>query len=489
VAADSDVDAVSTQTRSFSSTSLNRDFGGWLESAKVARQLSKVLHGCDDGELYLQRSVSEGLTFADGRLKGASYNCSHGFGLRAVCGEQVAFAHASSFDPAALNRAVDAVAVAKQGYKGHWDVSPTGNSHYSNDPRASVPEHAFDQELKLLQRMDDYARSRDPRVAQCSASLSGAQSRIEILRPGDERFSDFRSTVSLSVNVLMRDGARLEGGKRGLGGRFSRELLMAESTWQPLIDEALRQADVNLRSTAVRAGKSTVVLGPGWPGVMLHEAVGHGLEGDAIRKGRSVYAGMLGEQVAAKGVTVVDNGTVPDKRGSLAIDDEGTGTQETVLIEDGVLCGFMQDRLNSRLMSDRPTGNGRRQSYAHAPMPRMTNTYMKNGLCEPEEIIASVEDGIYAVDFGGGQVDTTSGNFVFSFREAYKIRHGRIEQPVKGATMIGNGPEAMRKVSFVGNDMALDEGIAVCGKAGQDVLVGVGQPTLRLDDMTIGGTE
>lgn len=413
---------------------------------------------------------------------------SQGFGLRSVCDDLVAFAHANSFDDEALGRAVDAVRLAQKGKSGNWDVSPlrTNNRFYGDEnPVDSV---SFQAKLELLRNIDAYARNKDPRVVQVSASVSGSRSDVNILRPGDEVLADARSNVSLGINVLASMNGRTEGGSKGIGGRYRLENIMAESVWKPMVDAAIRQADINLHAVDAPAGTFTIVLGPGWPGMMLHEAVGHGLEADAIRKDSSAYAGKLGTQVAAKGVTIVDNGTIVDKRGSLNFDDEGTPTEETVLIDDGKLVGFMQDRLNARLMGQKPTGNGRRQSYSSAPMPRMTNTYMRNGRSDPNEILTSVDDGIYAVDFAGGQVDTTSGNFVFSCREAYRIRNGVVEEPLKGATLIGNGPEAMRNISMVGNDLALDEGIAVCGKEGQDVLVGVGQPTLRLDGITVGGT-
>lgn len=470
-------------------SSANFDFGGWLESARVGRILNDALRDADDGELYLQTSQSERLSFGDGRLLGASFGISQGFGLRSICGDLVAYAHANKFDEAALGRAADAVRLAQRGRTGSWDVSPPRKKrpHYADvNPVDSI---SFEAKLDLLSSIDAYARSKDPRIFQVGVSVSGSQKLVNILRPGEQSFSERRSNFSLGVTVTAREKGRTESGHKGIGGRYRLEDVLAEEVWHSIVDEAIRQADVNLRSVDAPAGAYAVVLGPGWPGVMLHEAVGHGLEGDAIRKDASVYAGRLGQQVAAPGVTVVDNGTLPHKRGSMNFDDEGTPTQETVLIEDGRLVAYMQDRLNARLMGQTPTGNGRRQSYASAPMPRMTNTYMREGKYDPNEILASVREGIYAVDFGGGQVDTISGNFVFSCREAYRIRNGVLQEPIKGATLIGNGPEAMRRISMVGNDLALDDGIATCGKEGQDVLVGVGQPTIRLDEITIGGTQ
>jgi len=349
-------------------------------------------------------------------------------------------------------------------------------------------EATFEAKVDLLAQIDAYARSRDPRVVQVSASISGNWQAVQIWRSGGQRIGDIRPLVRFNVSVVVKQGDRMETGSHGEGGRIGYDGFFDEKTWKKAVDESLRQAVVNLDSVAAPAGEMTVVLGPGWPGILLHEAIGHGLEGDFNRKGTSAFAGLLGQRIASPGVTVVDDGTIHDRRGSLSIDDEGTPTQKTVLIEDGILKGFMQDRLNARLTGVKSTGNGRRQSYAHAPMPRMTNTYMLGGDKEPEEILASVKKGIYAVNFGGGQVDITSGKFVFSASEAYLIEDGKLGAPVKGATLIGNGPDSLTKVSMIGNDMALDDGIGTCGKDGQGVPVGVGQPTLRIDGLTVGGT-
>lgn len=468
-------------------TSDPEDFNGWPESDSVRSMIDDALRDADDGELYLQGAQSESLQFVDGRLKSSSFNTGEGFGLRTVCGEQVGYGHSNEFSEAALARAAEAASIAKRGGSGTWDVSPerTNQKLYTDEnPIDLIP---FEVKAKLLEDVNNYARSKDPRVVQVSATISAAWSKVEILRPGGERYRDTRPMVQFRVQIVMAEGDRQETGMSG-GGRFSFERYLDETVWQAEVDEAVRMAGVNLTSQPAPAGVMDVVLGPGWPGVMLHEAVGHGLEGDAIRKGTSAFSGLLGEQVAAKGVTVVDNGTISEVRGSLTTDDEGTPTGETVLIEDGILKAFMQDRQNARLMGGQSTGNGRRESYAHLPMPRMTNTYMENGEHDPAEILASVEDGIYAVNFGGGQVDITSGNFVFSCTEAYRVRNGRQEEAIKGATLIGNGPEAMRRVTMIGNDLALDPGVGVCGKAGQSVPVCVGQPTLRMNEITIGGT-
>jgi len=346
----------------------------------------------------------------------------------------------------------------------------------------------FEAKVALLGEMDAYARSRDPLVKQVSASMSGEWQAVQIIRADGERMADVRPLVRLGVSVIVEKDGRMETGSHGIGGRTAYDPYIEPGVWKAAINEALRQALVNLESVPAPAGEVPVVLGPGWPGILLHEAIGHGLEGDFNRKGTSAFSELMGKQVASPGVTIVDDGVIDDRRGSLSIDDEGTPTENTPLIEDGILTGFMQDRMNARLMGMKPTGNGRRQSYAHAPIPRMTNTYMLNGDTEPEDILSSVKDGIYAVNFGGGQVDITSGKFVFSCTEAYIIESGKIGAPVKGATLIGNGPDVLTRVSQVGNDLALDPGVGTCGKDGQGVPVGVGQPTLLIDSITVGGT-
>jgi TldD protein len=391
----------------------------------------------------------------------------------------------------ALRRAATSVAAVAAVAAGHAGVASeppraTNARLYSDANPLAATE--FPARTALLSEIDAYARGKDSRVVQVMASLGGEWQAVQIMRQDGTRVADLRPLVRLNVAVVVEQGGRRETGSYGTGGRFAYDMVTAPSVWRGAVDEALRQALVNLDSVPAPAGEMEVVLGPGWPGILLHEAIGHGLEGDFNRKKTSAFSGLLGKRIASPGVTVVDDGTLPDRRGSLTVDDEGTPTSRTVLIEDGVLVGFMQDRLNARLMGMRATGNGRRQSYAHAPMPRMTNTVMLGGPHAPEEMIRSVKRGLYAVNFGGGQVDITSGKFVFSASEAYLIEDGRVTAPVKGATLIGNGPDALTKVAMVGNDMALDPGIGTCGKNGQGVPVGVGQPTLKLSGLTVGGT-
>lgn len=463
-------------------------FNGWLESQKIQSQLDDTLRGADDGELYLQAWQSEFFQFSDGQLKKAKIESKQGFGLRVVCGDLVGFSHSNDLDESAFGRARDAVKLAKSGGAGSWDVSPdkTNSAYYTDEnPYDSI---SVQEKIALLQTIDSYARGHDPRVKQVKVELTGKQSVVRILRPGAERFDDARPLVQLRVTVMMEQNGRMGPGMSAAGGRYEMKRLTSEKGWKGQVKEAARMAAVNLISKPAPAGKKTVVLESGWPGVMVHEAVGHGLEGDAVYKGQSIYSGQVGQRVAAKGVTIVDNGTISERRGSLAIDDEGTPTRENVLIEDGVLKGFMHDRLSARQMKTAPTGNGRRENYANYIMPRMTNTYMTSGTYEDGEILASVDDGIYVVNLGGGQVNATSGDFVFECTEAYRLRKGKIEEPIKGATLIGNGPEAMKNVMMVGKDSKLDSGMGVCGKNGQTVPVGVGQPMVSLADMTIGGT-
>jgi len=459
-----------------------------LDPERLERFTAESLSGADDGELFLEYRQSEALAFDDGRLKTASFDTSQGFGLRAIAGERAGYAHGSELSDDALGRAAEAVRQVTQGYGGRFDAAPAGTNQalYREDsPIQAVP---FADKVAFLEKVDDYARAKDPRICQVTASLLGSWQAVQIVRPDGTRLADVRPLVRLNVSITVEKDGRQEVGSHGSGGRIALETLLTEEHWQGEVDEALRQALVNLEAVDAPAGTMPVVLGPGWPGILLHEAVGHGLEGDFNRKKTSVFSGMMGERVASPGVTVIDDGSIPDRRGSLTIDDEGTPTGRTTLIEDGILVGYMQDRQNARLMGMKPTGNGRRQSYAHIPMPRMTNTLMLAGDKDPAEILASVEKGIYAVSFGGGQVDITSGKFVFSCTEAYQVENGKIGAPVKGATLIGTGAEAMQKISMIGNDMALDPGIGTCGKEGQGVPVGVGQPTLRLDAITVGGT-
>jgi TldD protein len=459
-----------------------------LDKAKVSRIIARGLDGADDGELFLEYRQSEMLLFDNSRLKQATYDTSQGFGLRAVKDEAVGYAHATDVSEAALARAADTVRAVKGGYSGRVADAPTHTNArlYTDENPLSAP--GFETKVKLLQEIDAYARGKDERVRQVSASIAASWQIVEILRPDGEIYRDIRPLVRLNVSVVAGQGDRQETGSHGYGGREGYQRFIAEGAWRGAVDDAVRQALLNLEAVPAPAGEMDVVLGSGWPGVMLHEAVGHGLEGDFNRKGTSAFAGLMGQQVAAKGVTVVDDGTMGDRRGSLSIDDEGTPTNRTVLIDDGVLVGYMQDRQNARLMDMRPTGNGRRESYGHLPMPRMTNTYMLAGDREPGEIIASVKNGIYAVNFGGGQVDITSGKYVFQCTEAYRIENGKLGAPLKGAMLIGNGPTDLHRISMIGNNLALDEGIGTCGKNGQGVPVGVGQPTLRMDRITVGGT-
>ena len=459
-----------------------------LDPDRLTRIVADTLSGADDGELFLEYTQSEALAFDDGRLKTASFDTGQGFGLRCVAGEATGYAHASDLSEAALKRAADAVQAVKHGHSGQMAAGPAPtNAHlYGDDNPLGGP--TFEEKVKLLQEIDGYARAKDSRVRQVSASLSGEWQAVMILRADGQLVRDIRPLVRMNVSVVAGDGDRQETGSFGTGGRESYTRFITQESWQGAVDEALRQALVNLEAVPAPAGEMDVVLGPGWPGILLHEAIGHGLEGDFNRKGQSAFAGLLGERVASPGVTVVDDGTLCDRRGSLTVDDEGTPTSRTVLIEDGILKGFMQDRLNARLMGVAATGNGRRESFAHQPMPRMTNTYMLAGDKEPGEILSGVKKGIYATNFGGGQVDITNGKFVFSCTEAYLIEDGKVTAPIKGATLIGNGPDALTRVKAIGNDMKLDTGIGTCGKGGQGVPVGVGQPTLHLEKLTVGGT-
>ncbi len=459
------------------------------DEATVQAVLKETLGAADDGELYLEHAQAESLSFDNGRLKGGSFNTDQGFGLRAVAGEAVGYAHSGDLSLSALKRASDAVAQVTRGYSGSYAAAPQGTNARLYGDGNPIGEPSFEAKVALLTEIDAYLRAKDPKVRQVTATIGASWQVVEIIRADGHRMRDIRPMTRLNISVVTGEGERQESGSYGIGGRRGFEEFIATENWQAGADEALRQALVNLEAIDAPAGTMDVVLGNGWPGVMLHEAVGHGLEGDFNRKKTSAFAGLLGEQVAARGVTVVDDGTIGERRGSITIDDEGTPSAYNVLIEDGKLVGYMQDRQNARLMGMKPTGNGRRQGYAHVPMPRMTNTYMLSGGHTPEEIIASVKKGIYAVSFGGGQVDITSGKFVFGCTEAYLIENGRIGAPVKGAMLIGNGPDAMRRVTIIGNDSKLDTGIGNCGKAGQWVPVGVGQPHLRMDAITVGGTQ
>ena len=461
---------------------------GALDPKKTKKMVDEALAGCDDGELFLEYVQSEGLSFDDGKLKSASYDTTQGFGLRAVSGEVTGFAHASALDEQALKRAASTVRQVRSGKGGTVDESPRGTNHLLYADDNPIDGVGFEQKVKLLQEIDAYVRAKEPKARQVSISLAASWQVIEIIRAGGWRAADVRPLVRLNVSVVCGDGTRMEAGSTGSGRRAAYGDIFKPEYWKREADEAIRQSLVNLESVAAPAGEMPVVLGAGWSGVLWHEAVGHGLEGDFHRKKTSMFSHLMGEMIASPGVTVVDDGTLNDRRGSLTIDDEGTPTQRNVLIENGRLVGLMQDRMNARLMGTKPTGNGRRQSHAHAPMPRMTNTFMLGGTKDPKEIIASVKKGLYCANFGGGQVDIVSGKFVFSVTEGYLIENGKITKPVKGATLIGAGSQALTKVGMVGNDMSLDPGIGTCGKDGQGVPVGVGQPTLRIDALTVGGT-
>ena len=443
----------------------------------------------DDGELFLEYRQSESITFDDGRVRNASFDTSQGFGIRSIVDEAIGYAHSTELSEAAIARAGQTIRAVRSGNSGSIDDKPLGTNQslYSDVNPLNIQE--FSEKVSILSQIDEYARSSDERVRQVSASISVNLQAIHILRAGGIQVSDIRPMVRLNVSLVVGEGNRQESGSMGTGGRITYDSLFDQSNWQNQVDKALKQALTNLEAVPAPAGEMQVVLGPGWPGVLLHEAVGHGLEGDFNRKKTSAFSGLLGEKVASSGVTVVDDGTIPNRRGSISIDDEGTKSAYNILIEDGILKNYMQDRMNARLMGVEPTGNGRRQSFAHHPMPRMTNTYMLNGQSEPEECIRSVSKGIYAVNFGGGQVDITNGKFVFSCTEAYTIENGKIGNPVKGATLIGNGPDALTRVKMIGNDTCLDDGVGTCGKDGQSVPVGVGQPTIVLDALTVGGTE
>lgn len=459
-----------------------------LDPDGVQRIVREALSGADDGELFLEYSQSEAIVWDDGKLRTASFDTGQGFGLRAVVDETVGFAHAVNLDETTLRRAASSVAAVKGGHAGTMALPPQATNRLLYDDENPLNGKSFEEKLALLKEVDAYIRSKDSRIKQVNVSLSADWQAVQIIRADGWRGADIRPLVLLNVSVVTKDGQRLEGGSHGRGGREAYASLFDPSTWQGVADEALRKALVNLDAVEAKAGEMPVVLGPGWPAVLLHEAIGHGLEGDFNRKRSSAFAGLMGQRVAAPGITIVDDGTLENRRGSITIDDEGTPSQCTTLIEDGILVGYLQDRMNARLMGTQSTGNGRREDFASQPYPRMTNTMMLSGNHDPQEILASVQNGLYAVGFGGGQVDITSGKFVFSATEAYEIKNGKIGRPVKGASLVGTGFEVLKHISMVGNDSCLDNGIGTCGKAGQSVPVGVGQPTLLVDNMTVGGT-
>jgi TldD protein len=449
--------------------------------------LQQAVSGADDGELFLERRRSEVLSYDDGRVRTASYNASEGFGLRAVRGETAGYAHSTEISESALRRAVETARLAVRDGGGTLADTPKSSNRKFYGDDDPITEATFPVKIDTLQDIDAYARGLDARVVQVSATIAASLQEVVILRPEGTSVTDTRPMARLNVSVILEENGRRESGGVGAGGRHGLSDLIKPEFWKSQVQEALRIAQVNLKAIPAPAGVMDVALGNGWPGILLHEAIGHGLEGDFNRKKSSAFAGLMGQRIAAPGVTVLDDGTIPDRRGSLTVDDEGTPSAKNVLIDDGILVGYMQDRQNARLMGVEPTGNGRRESYAHAPMPRMTNTYMLGGNAEPESIVADVKDGIYAVGFGGGQVDITNGKFVFSCTEAYRVKNGKVGDPIKGATLIGDGATALRQIRAIGNDMALDPGMGNCGKAGQWVPVGVGQPTLLIGGLTVGG--
>ena len=459
-----------------------------VSPARAHQILADALAGADDGELFVERSESESFLFDDGRLKSAAYDSSEGFGLRVVAGETAGYSHSSEISEASIKRAAQSASLAKRGYAGSSADNPraTNAKLYGEDDPTASP--SFSDKVALLQEIDAWCRNLDPRVVQVMASLSGERRTVEILRADGRLIRDVRPLSRINVQITVEKDGRRENGFTGAGGRAGFEAWIGPDKWQEMADEALRQALVNLDAVPCPAGEMDVVLGAGWNGILLHEAVGHGLEGDFNRKGTSAFSGRIGERVAAKGVTVFDDGTLPGRRGSLTIDDEGTPTERTVLIEDGILVGYMHDRMSARLMGLPISGNGRRQSYAHMPMPRMTNTAMESGSTPRAEMIEATKRGLYCANFGGGQVDITNGKFVFQCTEAYLIENGKITSPVKGATLIGDGPSALTRVTMIGDDFDFDPGIGVCGKAGQSVPVGVGQPSLKITGLTVGGT-
>jgi len=464
-----------------------RPFDTALDRDQALALVQEATAGADDGELFLERRKSEVISFDDGRVKTASFDASEGFGLRAVRGETAGYAHSTTIDEHALRRAVATARLAVGDGGGTLAAAPLGTNktlYVDDDPMLQA---TFPAKIDLLREIDAFARGLDKRVVQVSATIAASHQEVLILRPEGTLVTDTRPMARINISVIVEENGRRESGGTGGGGRVGLAGVIARDHWEPITREALRIALVNLDAEPAPAGVMDVVLGPGWPGILLHEAIGHGLEGDFNRKGSSAFAGLMGQQIAAKGVTVLDDGTIPDRRGSITVDDEGTPSGKNTLIEDGVLVGYMQDRQNARLMGVAPTGNGRRESFAHAPMPRMTNTYMLSGDASPESLVGDLKDGIYAVGFGGGQVDITNGKFVFSCTEAYRVKNGVVGAPVKGATLIGDGATALKHIRGIGNDMALDPGIGNCGKAGQWVPVGVGQPSLMIGGLTVGG--
>jgi len=460
-----------------------------LELKDIENIVSNTLNNCDDGELYLENSKSETILLDDNKIKNSSYSADLGYGFRAITGEVIAYSHSNDISKDSLKKSSDNLKDTLKSKKGSYNHEiPKSNNKYYKDLNP-IEDKSQDSKIKILNQVNDYVRSKGEIVSQVTTSLSGEYKEIEIIRSNGEILNDVRPLVRFNVSVVLEKNGKKETGVYGIGGRQSYDNYLDDQNWKHVCDEAFRIADVNLNSKPAPAGEMKVVLGPGWPAILIHEAIGHGLEGDFNRKKTSAFYNLMGEKVASDGVTIVDDGTINNRRGSLTIDDEGTPTENTVLIENGILKNFMQDRLNARLMNTKSTGSGRRESYKHIVLPRMRNTMMLNGKYTQEEMIKSVDKGIFAVSFGGGQVDITSGKFVFNCTEAYEITNGKIGSPIKGATLIGDGPSILKEVSMVGNDMKLDPGIGTCGKAGQGVPVGVAQPSILINKMTVGGTQ
>ena len=455
---------------------------------KVADKIDDSLSNFDDGELFVEETFSENITFDDNKVKSASFDNEKGFGLRGVTDDSVSFYHSSELDDKNVDKALKLLNKKKTANKNLDTNNQLKKNEKLYEPHNPINDFKLDEKIKILENINNYARKLDSAVKEVSVSLNGNYQNVEIFKKDGISLFDSRPLVRLNVNISVEKKGKVETGSFGMGGRYGYEKLLTEKNWKISLNKAYNQALIKLIAEATPAGEQTVILGPGWPGILLHEAIGHGLEGDFNRKKTSAFYNLVNQSVASDQITVVDDGTIFNRRGSLTIDDEGTPSQNTILIEKGILKNFMQDRLNARLMNQSPTGNGRRQSYAHIPMPRMTNTYMLKGKYEHEELIKSTKKGIYATQFSGGQVDITSGKFVFSASEAYKIENGKITKPLKGATLIGNGPDILKQVSMVGNNLELDNGIGTCGKDGQMVPVGVGQPSLKINKLTVGGT-
>lgn len=463
-------------------------FKEYLDQDKALQILNGLTTGADDGEIYFERNITEALIFDNNNLKTASFNAAEGFGIRTVLGESTGYAHSTEISERALLRAANSAKIVSQIGGGKLAIAPRKTNHNQYEKIDPVSEASFGSKVNILKEINEYARSLDSRVFQVSISIAASHQEIEILRPEGFSVKDVRPMTRLNISIIVEKDGRRETGTAGGGGRSSVKPLLERSHWEKVAKEALRVALVNLDAVPAPAGIMDIVLGPGWPGILLHEAIGHGLEGDFNRKGTSAFSNLMGKQIAAKGVTVLDDGTLKNRRGSITFDDEGTPSARNVLIEDGKLVSYMQDRQNSRLMNVKSTGNGRRESYAHAPMPRMTNTFMLGGSDEPKSLLADLKHGIWATGFGGGQVDITNGKFVFSCTEAYLVKNGKIGAPIKGATLIGDGATALKQIRGLGNDMAMDPGMGNCGKQGQWVPVGVGQPSLLIGGLTIGGS-